>query len=163
MSTGWAVGIALTSMALSVVSFGWQVVTWRFGRPIVKVNLTSNMTLTNAAGTWVSIRASNLGGMPVTLTNVSLLQSPWRLGRRRNALAFALVPSPPGATLPHRLEPGDEAIFIARQDRLEHTLRTASVEVCYPSVGLATGKIRTSRVAFRPDADKGLTQTVPND
>jgi hypothetical protein len=144
-----AIVVAVVSLALSTVGFLWQVVTWRLGRPVVKVQ----------AGTYavaglppharaISIRTQNIGGMPVTITAVGFQ----RRRRRDKSGAWIILPHEAGHVPPHRLEPGDEAVFFVTVDAMREQLASGGVRAVHPWVALATGKVKIGRRASIADA-----------
>jgi hypothetical protein len=136
--TDWTTALALLSLALSIVSLGWQVVSWRFGRPLVKLNAGDYM-ITGETGEKALIRVANSGGMPITITSAG-----FRQGRRpkKGRGAWVTMPDPIGTQLPHRLEPGAEALIVGSRTSLLAELEEHGVTRVRPWVALATGKTK---------------------
>lgn len=97
--------IAGAALALSVVSLIWQVLRWRWERPVVVVRGSWNSTrLRDGPDKWhMSVTATNVGERPVTV------DLPAWVIRRRFARPWTMVGTEEleGPTLPFRLEPFD--------------------------------------------------------
>ena len=65
--------LSITAIVLSVVAFGWQVVTWHQGGAVVEVTALQSLPVFGDVGDWhLSITAKNKGRMPVTVNHWGL-------------------------------------------------------------------------------------------
>jgi hypothetical protein len=150
MTARWALATALLSLGVSIVSFGWQVVAWRFGRPVIKIR-AGDYTITGRRESRTVITVSNVGGMPVTLTSAGFQ----RRRRRKSKLGgWVLIPDGQiASTLPHRLEPGSEALFVGSRSAIVEALQKAGRTSAHPWVLIAGGKTKVGK-RYTPSLQK---------
>lgn len=115
MSTA-AFVLALLALVVSVISVSWQVWTWRYGGPVVKVTTSLGFTIDDPGLEFIVITVSNAGRSPVTVTGYGLALP----DKGGNFVPVRPLPITP--RLPHRLEAGADASFHLLRDEVRGTV-----------------------------------------
>lgn len=152
-SAQWALVVAAGSLVISVVSMGWQVVTWRYSRGLVRV------TASALPGGSIQVRAFNRGSLPAFIVSAECGEKPWWVRVMVGSpLTFPTL-SGISADGPIRVEAGGMAEFVVAPT-------TAGRHRVHVDVGLGTGAwVRTNTVRLsladqaRTDGCDGVART----
>ncbi|MGA5472537.1 hypothetical protein ACPCUK_27660 [Streptomyces arboris] len=120
-----SVVIALVALVVSLISLGWQIITWLRSGPVIKVKGHSSIAVVdgNAGEVHLSVTAVNRGRAPATVTG-------WGLRLPNGSSVVPQSAQLPGTNpLPHRLEPHAEASWHVPQTAVEEACRTHHVEL----------------------------------
>src|SRR5688572_2756649 len=116
-----SLAVGALGLVLAVGGLVWQVATWRFTRPIVRVDAGDFVVVGPDVGAEfvVRVRVRNVGGAPITVTTFGFESTRWYETWRwspfktKKAKGFVVTQLVPGSSdLRHRLEPGADAMFL---------------------------------------------------
>ncbi|WP_028636966.1 hypothetical protein [Nocardioides sp. URHA0032] len=145
----WTLAIAVVGALTGIAALCAQVWAHVLSGPRVKVGLANSLPVTpSGPSRWLlSIEASNVGRLPVTVTSFGVS---FREGRKwKNMPGFhppqALMHGPSGA---HRLNDAEAVTWLLDPVPFAKTISDVGVRNVYGFVNLATGKTIRSRKSF---------------
>ena len=125
-------GVAHLALVVSLLSLGWQVVSWKSGGAQLKIGAIHGVTPGGAYGDQpiecIMISVANSGRLATTVSQVNFLRKKHWWSRKGGTVVF-FQPALVVGEFPRRFDAGDEATFAIRVESIVEMLDKDGIEV----------------------------------